>query len=106
MSASALLAWEPFVRTPPTETQRATWRRRWPEANWAELLEPAGVLEIDLDSLDAQPITPYLGVATKPCPPVLSEYPPTIWPRGLIPKTKVLKAPGKGTSIVVNTPAS
>ena len=43
------------------------------------------------------------GVARKPWPPVLSKYPPTIWPLLLIPKAEVELAPG--TSMVVMLPA-
>src|SRR5262249_12541752 len=41
--------WSGFVTMPPSENQQAAWRRRWPSANRAVLLERAGVLVVDCD---------------------------------------------------------
>jgi hypothetical protein len=48
-----LVAWAPYVVTPPTEADDARWRRTWPNCNWGELLEPIQALEVDVDSDEA-----------------------------------------------------
>ena len=50
---SPLVKWSPFIATPPNKERQAAWRQRWPYANRALLLEPAGVLVIDCDGDEA-----------------------------------------------------
>jgi hypothetical protein len=61
-----LVAWEPFVASPPTEAHIATWRARWPSCNWAELLEPRDLLEVDCDSDEALAEATALGLPPAP----------------------------------------
>jgi hypothetical protein len=57
-----LVEWGAFVTTPPTEEQGLAWRLRWPEANRALLVEPAGVLVIDCDGDEALSEATALGL--------------------------------------------
>jgi hypothetical protein len=57
-----LVEWGVFVASPPTEEQQAAWRRRWPEANCALLVQLAGVVVIDCDGEEALSEATALGL--------------------------------------------
>ena len=61
-----LVRWSDFLLKPPAPGLVAEWRRWWPLCNWGELLEPAGILEIDLDSEPALSEATALGLPPAP----------------------------------------
>jgi hypothetical protein len=63
---AALVAWKEYVHTPPSAGDLEKWCRWWPLANWAELLEPAGVVEVDVDSDEALGEATALGLPPAP----------------------------------------
>jgi Bifunctional DNA primase/polymerase, N-terminal len=66
IAKAPLVAWAEYVTSPPTASTVAQWRHTWPRANWAELLEPVGVLEVDVDSDAALDEATALGLPPSP----------------------------------------
>jgi hypothetical protein len=62
-----LVRWSHLISEPPTTAQIVEWSTRWPGCNWAVLLEPAGWLVLDLDTLDALGEATASGMPPAPC---------------------------------------